>query len=107
MVSPANAKEKLILMETRDLFTMQKARQSEKGVEVVDTNVDTLELHILPDKVMRCSKPPQLGPIAGDAVQGETTTLVGPMTPRIITDQKQQIKYPDYRIRDTHSLKDR
>ena len=51
--------------------------------------------------LMRRSGPPRPGPAAGSGVQGETLTLVGPMTPRIITNRKQQIKYPYYSIRDT------
>ena len=36
------------------------------------------------------------------------TALVGPITPEgIITNWKQQIKYPCYRIKDTQSLKDK
>ena len=51
---------------------------------------------------------PTVGTHSWKRIQEETVTLVGPMTlERIITNQKQQIKYPCYRIRDTQSLKDK
>lgn len=56
---------------------------------------------------MECGGPPWLAPNAKNMVQGETITLVGPMTPRNNIHRKQQIEYRFFRIGDIQSLKDR
>ena len=57
---------------------------------------------------MRLRQAPTVGARRWKRRPKRDTALVGPITPEgIITDWKQQIKYPCYRIKDTQSLKDK